>query len=247
MNRAARVGAAATAVGAAAVLSLLVIVELRDGDSPNRQAILAATSDHLPNESATDWVTYADHVVVVTPVSEQDVAPAEEEITRGEGVIDRMVALQVKDVLWSRSKSTQPAPSEFDWLAWGWQFSDGDTSNRVQIAGEDAPRLELGHQYIMALVWEAARCSPGDDRVPAQWRGLGADSNIPYDDNIIGQGELQGDYQSAAERRAHLDSNEDFQSLEDKLTGSSGRTLTEALKDASPAEKGQFTPPAPCD
>ncbi|MDT0489569.1 hypothetical protein RM717_03500 [Streptomyces griseus] len=102
------------------------------------------------------------------------------------------MTLRVDKVLWSRAAPARTAPVTFDWTAHGWQFT-GDT--RTKMAGEDQPRIEKGHRYVMALQWEPPRCDPDDGDTPGRWRGLGAESTIPYDNGVLGQGESQGHVQ----------------------------------------------------
>ncbi|MFE9247992.1 hypothetical protein [Streptomyces sp. NPDC007088] len=90
-------------------------------------------------------MTYADHVVAVTPVSEREIAPIASEIERGEGLIQREVTLKVTGVLWSRPGST--APKSFPWVASGWQFTDGSTADRTETAAREDSRIESGHTY----------------------------------------------------------------------------------------------------
>src|SRR5262245_37644388 len=49
--------------------------------------------DRLPSTTAADWVTYADHVLVVTPLSETASKPSKEDTARKEGVTDRLLQL----------------------------------------------------------------------------------------------------------------------------------------------------------
>ncbi len=211
------------------------------------QITIAHGSDRRPNETATDWVTYADHVVVVTPVSESEIAPAQTELERGEGLLLRHVQLRVDDLLWSRPDAPE-APTSFGWTAYGWHFKDGSTDNRIKMAGEGDSRIELGHTYVMALQWEPARCSEGD-HVPASWRGLGGGSTIPFDAGVLGQGESEGRVQSAAQVRAAADAAGG--TLEEQMAGKASTDLTRVLESAQPAEPQDFGPSArasvPCE
>ncbi|NGO78597.1 hypothetical protein G6045_23500 [Streptomyces sp. YC504] len=201
---------------------------------------IAHGSDRRPSETATDWVTYADHVVVVTPVSEKEIAPAQTELQRGEGLLLRNVELRVGDVLWSRPGATT-APSAFAWTAYGWHFKDGSTANRIKMAGEGDSRLELGHTYVMAIQWEPARCSEGDS-VPAGWRGLGTGSTMPFDGGVLGQGESEGKNQSATQARALADTSSGV--LEEQMAGRTATDLARVLDSAQPVAPQQFGPAA---
>ena len=248
MNAGRRVAAAlcvvSAAFGAAAVTWSLL--PARDAAGSGSRVLIGHTSDHLPNASAADWVTYADHVVVVTPVAEREIAPTALEIERGEGLIDRQLTMQVQSVVWSKPGVQTHAPQSFDWRAWGWQFTDGDLANRTAMAGEDEPRLEVGHQYLMAIVWEAARCAEGDPVKPAQWRGLGADAVVPFDKALIGRGEWQGTSRSAAEASADVKAHGPARSLEDALVGRGADALRTALDGARPGHPGAAPTAASC-
>ncbi|MGH3384356.1 MAG: hypothetical protein ACRDO1_07250 [Nocardioidaceae bacterium] len=236
----AAVATAVATVGAGAAVG----TSLGDNTAPTREQaiVIAHGSDRLPNQTASDWVTYADHVVVVTPRSEKPMRPSKEEVDRGEGLILREVTFSVDDVLWSRPGADQAAPDTFAWTAYGWQFTDGDLSKKVKMAGEGEPRIEGGHQYVMAIEWQEARCSPGDV-VPAQWRGLGADSTLPYDGNVIGQGEVEGKRQSVGQAREAANTAGADASLEDAMAGRDAAALDKALRSAKPVAKQQFGPP----
>jgi len=233
-------------VGAILLVFLLArqVLGRQDDQKQGSGLVMASGSDRFPSQSAVDWVTYADYVVVVRPTDDEEVAPSAEEVEHGEGVILRNVELTVTDVLWSTSRPPRDAPRTFEWTAYGWAFNDGSTTNRVEMAGEDEPRIELGHTYIMAIEWVDARCSPGDERIPAQWRGLGDDAVIPFDNGLIGEGELEGHDQTVAQAESSADPKDPNFSLEDQMAGLEISALVEQLRRAQPVEKGQFGPPA---
>ena len=211
-------------------------------DAPVQAASKVAVghaADHLPNATATDWVSYADHVVLVSPVTEQVVPPAATELERGEGLIGRTLGMRVDQVLWS-AKGAAAAPKQFDWQAFGWQFSDDDVDALVPLAAEDAPRLELGHQYVLAIRWESARCTDGD-QVAAQWQGLGADAMVPADGGVIGNGELEGTDQSVAQARSRASATSTGGTLEDELAGRRVGELVSVLAATTPQPTSTLT------
>ncbi|MEE1942428.1 hypothetical protein V1L54_24005 [Streptomyces sp. TRM 70361] len=204
--------------------------------------VVGHAADHLPNQTAEDWVTHADHVIVVSAVSERQIPPTQQELDRGEGVIGRNVTLRIDEVLWSRDGAPKPAPRTWDYSAVGWQFTDGDTGNRTELAMHDRPRVEVGHTYIMAVVWEQARCSPGDPEAPAQWRGLGEGSEIPYDTGVIGTGEQEGRTQRADEAATAVARGTEAgadDGLEERLAGREAAELVAELKAARPGDTRQ--------
>ncbi|MEU5155305.1 hypothetical protein [Glycomyces sp. NPDC021274] len=197
--------------------------------------------DHLPSETAADWVTYADHVVVVSAVSEVSVPPSQTELDRGEGIIGRTVTLEVSEVLWSRDGTLVAPPATWDYSAIGAQFTEGNTSEPFEMALHERPRVEVGHSYVMAIRWEPERCEDGESE-PAQWRGLGEGSEIPYDDGVLGNGELEGEIQSP-QQFAATEENVAFGGLEEQVAGQSADALVAELETATPTA----TPEVPVD
>ena len=226
-------------LGAAVASTLALAGKTRGAE----RIVVASGDDRLPNQTPADWATYADYVVVATPVGEREDAPNLSEVEGDSGLILRDVTMRVDEVLWSRPGASVAAPRKFMWKADGWVFRNGDLSDRVKMVGEDQPRIELGHTYIMAIQWQQARCTPGD-YVPAQWRGLGADSTLPYDAGVIGQGELEGRSQSVEQARDRMQPADT--SLEDQLLGRNAAALRQTLLNAQPippSEQQQFGPP----
>ncbi|MGW1003614.1 hypothetical protein [Streptomyces sp. NPDC002520] len=209
-----------------------------DKASHSSGILLAHGADRHPSETATDWVTYADHVVEVTPVTETRIEPDQEAVDRGEGLILRDVKLRVDRVLWSSEEATKTAPQTFNWTAHGWMFGGGeddDSSVLTEMAGEGQPRIELGHHYIMAIEWQEPRCGTDDGDIPGQWRGLGSGSTLPYDVSTIGQGEFEGTVRSTDAARAAVAERADpVYSLLDEFTGSEASGLVDELAKTEP-------------
>ncbi len=237
------IGAGITAVVTATVVTLIIDRSSTEGDNgysaANQGIMVAEASDRLPNKTASDWVTYADHVVVVTPIAEKE-SVTEAEVARGEGTIWRDLTLEVKDFVWSRPNPDKPAPDTFPWRSYGWSFTGGSTENRQTMAGADAPRIEMGHTYIIAIEWQEGSCQPGDEVVPPKWRGLGTDSTVPFDGGVIGVGELEGQVRTAVEARRAADSESPYLSFEDRLAGKSLEDLRQALTEAKPGVREPF-------
>ncbi|MHC0432314.1 hypothetical protein ACX6XY_19325 [Streptomyces sp. O3] len=242
---------------AAAVAATVLTVTNDSGQTAQaavgQDILLAEGSDRLPNQTAEDWVTYADHVVIVSAASEREVAPDKAEIDRGEGLIGRNVNLKVDKVLWSRDGAPQAAPKAWEYPTLGWQFKNDDVNNRQKMAVADSPRLEKGHSYIMAIVWEEAQCPEGDEKQPAGWFGLGEGSEIPYDNGVIGNGENEGSIHKVTKTGkaplsvAAATEDDPNAGLEERLAGQSVDRLVAELEAAKPVEKEQFGEPAPCD
>ena len=240
-----RIAAAAGIIAAASVTGIIVAAMAApaarsdDQAAPATEAImLGQGSDHLPSVTASDWVTYADHVIVVEAVTEQAIAPSAEEVERGEGVIGRIISLTIEDVLWTRDGATHAAPATWEYSGLGWAFSDGDTAAAVEMAFHDLPRIEVGHRYVMAVRWEAAVCDEDGEYTPAMWRGLGEGSEIPYDGDILGNGESEGTVQDAAAFAAAAEEEPD-QGVEELLAGQGADAIVSALQSAEPDTAAQ--------
>jgi hypothetical protein len=239
-----RIAAAAGVIAAASVTGIAIAAFAVPAAGPTDQGasepevMLGHGSDHLPSLTATDWVTYADHVIVVDAVSETALSPDAEELERGEGIIGRVVTLSVEEVLWSREGATVAAPATWEYPALGWHFKDGDTTDTVEMALSEFPRVEIGHQYVMAIRWEKAVCDEDGEYTRAQWRGLGEGSEIPFDDATIGNGESEGTVQDAAAFAADAEDEVD-QGVEEQLAGQSADALVTALNSAVPDAAAQ--------
>ncbi|MFL1382363.1 MULTISPECIES: hypothetical protein [unclassified Nocardiopsis] len=240
----------ASTMAAAGVAAFAVGMGLGERGPAEQDVLLVHGVDHLPSETASDWVTYADHVVVVSVAAEKEIPPTELEIARGEGLIGRELTLDVETVLWSQ-EDAPPAPDTWTYPALGYVFTEGDIDGRTPMALAGHPRVESGHRYIMAIVWEEARCSPGDVPDPAGWRGLGQGSEVPFDDGVIGQGELEGRVDDGSEaRQGTLDAHGAEGSLEELLAGQDGDALVRALESATPQPAtfaAQTIPEHSCD
>jgi hypothetical protein len=202
--------------------------------------VIAEGSDRYPNTTAEDWVTYADHVVVATAVADEALPLDDDAAANGEGSVDRMVTMQVDDVVWTSAEPRHAAPATFEWSGWGWALQNGE---QIEMAAADEPRVEVGHTYIMALVHEP-EFTDGGKQYPEKWVSLGSDSIIPYDGTEIGVGEVQGTVLSEA--KAPDEDAVDY-SLEDELTGKSIDELVAALSDATPGARADFGPAGQTD
>ncbi|CAL9327779.1 hypothetical protein SUDANB1_00005 [Streptomyces sp. enrichment culture] len=97
----------------------------------------------------------------------------------------------------------------------------------------------------MAIDWQAPKCDPGDGEIPGQWRGLGSESNIPYDNGVLGQGEFQGQTQSSkAARVATTDEGPNY-SLRDEFIGHTAEDLAKRLAGTEPSQPTQEQSAAP--
>lgn len=157
----------------------------------SRDVVIGDGRDRTASRTVSDWVTYADHVLVVTVVDETRHEPSRIEIERGEGLIGRSVTLRVDEVLWSAPDSPQPAPATTLTLpAAGWVFNNNNGTGTVKFVLRNSSRLDDGHTYVKAIEWMDDPCSDEPDQ--GKWVGLGSGDSVPFDEGILGSGEFEG-------------------------------------------------------
>jgi hypothetical protein len=185
-----------------------------------------------PNSTATDWVTYADHVVVATVTAEREMPLDDHEKETGEGSVDREVTLHADEIIWSADDPVHAAPEgEFTMPGFGWTLADGE---KTEMVAEGAPRLEVGHSYIFALYW-LPEVPDEPVPVPARWNSLGLSAVVPFDDGIIGNGEVMGEVVSPSQQRdLHETPAEDEPALEQTLAGEDITELESTLATTKP-------------
>ncbi|MCY9785526.1 hypothetical protein KIK06_16695 [Nocardiopsis sp. EMB25] len=240
--------AAAVAVGIGSAAATTGV--LAHQDRPREiSGTSAAISYRKPGSTARDWVTYADHVILARVVSERTVPPPHEDPEPGVGV-GRNVTLDVRRVLWSADDPPRPVPEIFEYSTWGYTLTGGLENHRPSGVG-DQPRLEAGHQYVMAIDWEDERCSPGDERQPGMWMGLDNNSAVPADDGVVGNGELGGRVTDARERgRSPRFADEGPNpTVQGRMMGEDVDALARELAATAPdpAPGDHDLDPAPCD
>jgi hypothetical protein len=234
-------------VVSAVLVALAVGCSSQNQTSGNAKSVrLVEGADARPSSTASDWVTYADYVLITHAAFDSEVTPSAMELSQGAGVINRRVHLIVDSVLWTRpGGASVPAPASFDWTAFGW-FFDGDPSNRVKMAGAGEPRIEPGHAYVMAVFWKPAVCDGPTVASPARWQALGGQSVVPFDNEVLGNGESEGRVQTADERISAQKSAGQLPEFPDGLIGRTSKALRVALQ-AAPAEPQQsFGPVSVC-
>jgi len=135
------------------------------------------SSGIVPDDTLEDLVTYGDLAVVFTVVSEQELAPTQVELERGEGTITRQVtARQTSAPLWERPSWSDPVdpPTEWQIADGGWVFN-GSERRRIVDADRSDP-LEVGHTYV------AIRTYSSVGGKPREWFSL---QRIPLDDGRV--------------------------------------------------------------
>ncbi|MGI8578380.1 MAG: hypothetical protein ACR2KG_10815 [Nocardioidaceae bacterium] len=118
-------------VGVAGIMGALALQQRHEPSTPPGPA-LGEAAEALPSDTATDWVTYADHLVTVHVTGVADDGPSQQELAAGEGLIGRTVTMQVDEKLWSRTGSPE-LPETLTWNESGWSFKNGDVEHRQEF------------------------------------------------------------------------------------------------------------------
>jgi hypothetical protein len=146
---------------------------------------------------------------------EKEISPSRDEVYCGEGLILRKVTLRVDKVRRS---------------------SDTDAASHVS-------------KPVTTTSWPSTgrlpSATPGDGEIPGQWRGLGSESNIPYDNGVLGQGEFQGQTQSSKAAHVAAADEEPNYSPRDEFTGRTAEGLAKRLAGTEPGQPTQEQSAAP--
>ncbi|MFF3849088.1 hypothetical protein [Streptomyces sp. NPDC002328] len=188
--------------------------------------------DARPSGTAKDWVTQADHVVVATPEREQETNRRDFTTGAVHYVTDRTVTFRTDRVLWSASGQKRTVSKGFDMVAAGWSVYR-ESGRRVKRTTAEAPRLEPGHTYLLAVRWEEATAGGRGG-----WTVLGEGAAVPFDDHTVGQGEWCGrtltkEDVAEAERFARSGDH----SLEKTVLGRDEQAVTSELQRARARDK----------
>lgn len=195
--------------------------------------VLGDGSSRTADRTIGDWVTYADHVLIVTVVNEIRHAPSRKEIERREGLIGRTVELRVDQVLWSAPDAPQPAPKSLKLSAAGWIFNNNNGAGERKIAIGESSRLDKGHTYVKALEWIDDPCF--EDPKRGTWEGLGSGDTIPFDGGVLGAGEFEGRAQALGQLMAKWRADAaEARTVRGQMAGKSVATLVASLRAASP-------------
>ncbi|MGC0330688.1 hypothetical protein RKD23_003678 [Streptomyces sp. SAI-170] len=175
-------------------------------------------NDPWPSQTARNWVTYADHVVVASPTAEEETNRREYRTGAVRYATDRLVTFRTDGVLWSAERPAHAMGRDFRLTAPGWATYRA-TGNRTELTTGDAPRLEPGHTYLLALRWDAGR-----------WTPLGEGAAVPFDDGVAGRGEWCGRVLPEQDvARGERFSRRDDQSLEETLLGQGEAAVSREL------------------
>jgi hypothetical protein len=180
-----------------------------------------AADDLYPSQTAADWTGNADHVVVATPTAERETGREEYDEGTFRYRMDRTITFRADDVLWSSARPRRPMGAEFETTGAGWKVyrKSGD---RLETLSPEAPRLETGHTYLLALRWDGGR-----------WAVLGEGAAVPFDDHVAGRGEWCGRVLSTGDVALgeHFSRKSDH-SLEKAVLGQGEEAVVGALRSA---------------
>jgi hypothetical protein len=172
---------AAAGLCAALAAATVAVSTTSSAPTPHRPSLIVADGeDLLPSNTATDWVTYSDHLVQVTITAERELTPTADEAAAGEGYLPREVDVNVDQVLWSRSGATV-APATMKWDLDGWAFH-GTNKTPIRLNGE--PSMNVGETYVVPIT----HLSQTDVVSAAGWAPLSTNAILPYSNGTIGQG-----------------------------------------------------------
>lgn len=192
--------------------------------------------EFVASERPEDWVAVADVVVVAEAVSEKAHEAAISETTVESNLIGRTVTVEPTETIWTAKDSQRELPASVDLTQAGWVTNDGETAEVNLGYGS---RIEVGHNYVLALVWMDEVC--GEDPEPAQWAVIGSEGALPIDDGIVGRGEIGG----VVTARADTSAFGKFSMLR-RTAGKSVAAVRDALQAVSgKVERSDFWPPPP--
>ncbi|MDQ1746742.1 MAG: hypothetical protein QOD07_1005 [Frankiaceae bacterium] len=115
---------------------------------------IADAHAQFPYQTASDVVSYADHVAIVTAVSQRE-APRNEQPEAGapRDSISRLVTFRIDDVLWSRA-GARGAPTKFTALWWGWL-----AKGHQQFVMDGTPWVFVGGHYVVPIAYDGKEFS----------------------------------------------------------------------------------------
>ncbi len=143
-----------------AVIAAAVSIAFVVRPSPNPTSPTATTRPipdahaQFPYKTASDVVSYADHVAIVTAVSQREAPRTEQpEVGAPSDSISRVVTFRVNDVLWSRAGAL-PAPTKFTALWWGWL-----AKGHQQFVMDGTPWVFVGGHYVVPIAYDGKEFS----------------------------------------------------------------------------------------
>ncbi|MFI9556396.1 hypothetical protein [Nonomuraea endophytica] len=237
MNRTSTISLSALAGAAVLATGVLMMnggAAARPSADPRDAIVMGHGLEVIDSRTADHWVSGAQHVVTYTVTGETGQPPQDNEVERQEGLTYRTVHAHVDKVLWSKDGAPKPPAGTWDFRTYGSAFNNNDGAGTAKFALEGRPRVEAGHTYIAALRWRDDPCS--DDPAKGTWGSLGSGAILPYDGEVIGQGEYEGRVRTAVQNKALMTEESPDGALAGKLAGQKVESLLEALKQAKPIQ-----------
>jgi hypothetical protein len=192
----------------------------------SRSVFPVTMDEYYATWSVQDWVNLADYVALVKVVGE---APEKQAKAEGEGfdLVGRTVTVEVEQTLWESSFAPQQLPGSIDFTALGTMVDETGVEYDAIMNGSS--RFEVGHEYVVALVWIREQCSDQDGDTPAHWAYIGSGGVLPADGGMVGAGEFEGRIIDAAEAAKVAQS----ESVLAQFAGKPADGLTEVLTAAN--------------
>lgn len=208
-------------MAAAAAVGVLVGLSATGGSDDTDQPAVVDSEMSLayPMETARDWVSYGDHVAVVhvregseraEPLSARDRA-------RGEAHLSRTGTLVVDEVLYSR-EGAESLPRSFTTRFLSDYWWDGD-SGRQELNYRGTSRVEPSHSYVAVLV---------RDEETGRFEPVAAGGVLPYDDGVVGRGEVHGEPVEGVRADGGLSG------MARSVNGEDARAVAETLRETTP-------------
>lgn len=142
--------------------AVAIVIARRHAAPPARtMSVLPAptttTDAPFPSDTASDVVSYADHVALVTAIADTDALPTATPTSSpgGDKVIMRTITFRVDRTLWSQPDAPT-APKQLTALWWGCLLRDG---KRTPFIVHGAPAVFLGAQYVMPIAYDGTTFS----------------------------------------------------------------------------------------
>lgn len=135
-----------------------------DSSTAGPGAIPLAADVIIPNQSLTDWVSYANQVSVVTVLSEAEIEPPPEVRARREGYIGRTVVLRIDDTLWT-APGVSAVQGQISMTVIGWHLKG---ARKIPFGG----RLEVGTTYVMPIASIKGQWADASVTAPVPTAGL---------------------------------------------------------------------------
>ena len=110
----------------------------------------------------------------------------------------------------------------------------------------DSTPCEEDNQYLIALTWLDERCYEGQPPIPGRWVGLGAGSEMPITNGVLGVGEFAGEKRDLKTARSESEDLADS-SVIAQVAGGTIEDLKALLRAAKSGKRSSDFDPKPSD